>query len=301
MHDLAAAVSLESLADRYYRPGDATRKHKSYLATYARLLEHRRDAPLRILELGVSSGASMLIWRDYLPRATIIGIDIADPPDCLAGQPGIHFLHGGQDDPETLDRAAYIAGGFFDLIIDDASHIGYLTKRSFNYLFPRWLAPGGVYVIEDIGTGFLSAYPDGADHRVPAWDDAVRGTELFLSHQFGMVGVVKQLIDHMMQELVTGTRSYLPIQRVDIQSNIAVVEKLREPGPPAPGSLPGVDAEPVVDKVAIRLSEIDVELARHSERLEALARALGGLVRWVTPLRLAWRTLTGRGMRLDDG
>lgn len=299
MNDLVGS-SLESLADRYYRAGDATRKHRSYLATYERLLEHRRDAPLRVLELGVSSGASMLIWRDYLPRATIIGVDIADPPDCLAGHAGVHFLHGSQDDPEILDRAAYIAGGFFDLIIDDASHIGYLTKRSFNYLFPRWLAPGGAYVIEDIGTAFLPAYPDGEEHRIPAWDDAVRGTELFLSHQFGMVGVVKQLIDHMMQELVTGKRSYLPIKRIDLQSNMAVVEKLNEPGPPTPGHLPGADVEPVVDKVAIRLTEIDAELARHSDRLEALARALGGVVRRMAPLRMAWRTVTGRGPRLDE-
>jgi methylase of polypeptide subunit release factors len=38
--------------------------------------ERRFDKP-RILELGVFSGASLLIWRDYLPNATILGIDIS--------------------------------------------------------------------------------------------------------------------------------------------------------------------------------------------------------------------------------
>ena len=146
---------LETLAERYYAAGDGTRKAPSYLREYESLLAHRRDAPLRLLEIGVSSGASMLIWRDYLPRATIVGIDIADPPPRIRGQERIHFIQGSQDDPETLDRAGEAAGGRFDLIIDDASHIGYLTKRSFHHLFPRWLMPGGVYVIEDFGTGFM--------------------------------------------------------------------------------------------------------------------------------------------------
>jgi hypothetical protein len=302
-----AVPTLEALAERHYRPGDVTRKHESYLALYTRLLEPRRDAPLRILELGVSSGASMLMWRDFLPRAMIIGIDIAAAPACIIDQPRIHFLKGSQDDPETLDRAAYLAGGFFDLIVDDASHLGYLTKRSFNYLFPRWLAPGGSYVIEDIGTAFLPAYPDGSEYVLPPWEDAVRGTELFTSHQFGMVGMVKQLIDHLMQELITGRRSYLPVRRIEIESNIAIIEKAREPGPPVPGPLPGTEAKPIVNQVAIRLAEIGLELARHDhqlsiqhEQLSALARALAGLLRWMKPLRIILRTFTGRGPRLED-
>ena len=57
-------------------------------------------------------------------------------PTCLTDQDRVHFIQGSQDDPTVLDRAAQVAGGGFDLIIDDAAHIGFLTKRSFNYLFP---------------------------------------------------------------------------------------------------------------------------------------------------------------------
>jgi|SRR5664279_3665289 len=127
---------LNMLADQYYSPSDGTRKGASYMRSYARLLEHRRQEALRILELGVFSGASLLIWRDYLPHAQIVGVDISDPPSRILNLDRVHFVQGSQYDPIILERAAALAGGKFDLILDDASHIGYLTKRSFQYLFP---------------------------------------------------------------------------------------------------------------------------------------------------------------------
>ena len=177
------------------------------------------------MELGVASGASLLIWRDYLPNATIVGVDVIEPPPCIVGQDRIHFIRGSQDDQAVLDRAGMIAGGPFDLIVDDASHIGYLTKRAFCYLFPLWLKPGGHYVIEDFGTGMLPAYPDGEAFIEPALDDARPDTLLFKSHQSGMVGLVKQLIDYMMKELITGARSQFAIERMNILVNVVFIQK----------------------------------------------------------------------------
>lgn len=70
-------TELEKLAKRYYSKGDYTRKGPTYRNSYARLMNERRFDKPRILELGVFSGASLLIWRDYLPNATILGIDIS--------------------------------------------------------------------------------------------------------------------------------------------------------------------------------------------------------------------------------
>jgi SAM-dependent methyltransferase len=217
-------IGLDALAERYYTD-DGTRKPASYLAEYQRIFGDRRDAKLRILELGVASGASLLIWRDYLPNATIVGVDVIEPPPCIVGQDRIHFIRGSQDDQAVLDRAGMIAGGPFDLIVDDASHIGYLTKRAFCYLFPLWLKPGGHYVIEDFGTGMLPAYPDGEAFIEPALDDARPDTLLFKSHQSGMVGLVKQLIDYMMKELITGARSQFAIERMNILVNVVFIQK----------------------------------------------------------------------------
>ncbi|HET8996347.1 MAG TPA: class I SAM-dependent methyltransferase [Acetobacteraceae bacterium] len=267
---------LEALAERYYAVGDGTRKASTYLREYEALLRQRRTAPLRLLELGVSSGASVLIWRDYLPNATIVGLDLAAAPSSIRDQPRIHFIQGSQDDPEILDRAGEIAGGRFDLIIDDASHLGYLTKRSFQYLFPRWLVPGGVYAIEDYGTGFMPEYPDGAAFVEPPQGDSVPETQVFASHQYGMVGVLKQLMDHLMTELMTGQPPRYDIERMTILSNIALVQKAG--GVPMQGAAsvpaPGAGADRALDQVPLMAAE----MRRQGERIAALDSAMRELV-----------------------
>ncbi|MGE0223549.1 MAG: hypothetical protein AB7S57_09830, partial [Acetobacteraceae bacterium] len=80
---MADPISLTALADRHYAVGDFTRKSDTYLWEYERILALLRDEPVRILELGVSSGASLLLWRDYLPRAVIVGVDIDPIPSSL--------------------------------------------------------------------------------------------------------------------------------------------------------------------------------------------------------------------------
>lgn len=293
--DSPAAPTLEALVDRYYEPGDLTRKRQSYLPAYARILEGRRTDSLAILELGVSSGASLLCWRDYLPNATIIGIDIAEPPARIVDQDRILFIRGGQDDPLSLDKAAQAAGRPFDLIIDDAAHIGYLAKRSMHYLFPRWLAPGGWYVIEDFGTGFLPEYPDGTEFVPPDWTDAQPGMREFRSSQFGMVGVVKQLIDHIMQDVMTGTPSYLAIKRLIVEGNIAFIEKSLAPGGAWPGYIthaPRPHSEPAPPSATppeapVISAEIQATLANHAERIAELERVIDVLRHFLTPaLRL---------------
>jgi hypothetical protein len=54
----------------------------------------------------------------------------------------------------------------FDIIVDDASHIGEFTKQSFWYLFDNHLKPGGLYVIEDWCTGYFDGYPDGKQMKL---------------------------------------------------------------------------------------------------------------------------------------
>ncbi len=286
--------TLEELAERYYADGDLTRKGPSYLKSYTRLLQDRRQAKLSILELGVSSGASLLSWRDYLPNATIIGIDIAEPPARILGLDRIHFIRGSQDDPAILDSAATIAGGRFDLIVDDASHIGYLTKRSLHYLFPRWLAPGGWYVIEDFGTGFIPAYPDGTAFAPPDWTDAVQGTREFRSSQYGMVGVVKQLVEHLMQELMTNERPYLSIERLIIETNIAFIEKSFQPAGAWPGFIPDARSPQPEAGTSYDLGAVVAEVARQSARLADLERVIARLRRVLAPV--LWVTRSARAL-----
>ena len=78
----------------------------------------------------------------------------------------------------------------FDLIIDDASHIGELTKTTFWHLFDHHLKPGGLYAIEDWGTGYLDDFPDGKQ-----FEPKPSTLNPFPCHSNGMVGFVKELVD----------------------------------------------------------------------------------------------------------
>jgi hypothetical protein len=216
-------ADMQAFAELYYG-SDANRKLAIYLAEYERLFGPMREAPLRLLELGVKFGASMFLWSDYFPNATIVGLDIAERPARFPADTRVHFIQGSQDDPAALDRCTAVAGGPFDIIVDDASHIGRLSAASFAYLFPRALKPRGFYVIEDICTAFLPEFPDSEPFAPPDighQQDARR----FSSHQAGMVGVVKQLFDHVMAPVAQGEYSPYAIERMLVLTNIAILEK----------------------------------------------------------------------------
>jgi hypothetical protein len=75
------------------------------------------------------------------------------------------------------------------VIIDDCSHIGALSRISFWHLFERHLKRGGIYAIEDWGTGYWNSWPDGASVNLVS-NGTVEG-----GHTAGMVGFIKELID----------------------------------------------------------------------------------------------------------
>ncbi len=140
---------------------------------------------ITLLEIGVKKGGSILLWRDYFPQGTIVGIDIKEPNNVKFGE-RIHFFKGSQTDLAFLtDVRKRVAPEGFDIIIDDASHIAELTKKAFWHLFDNHLKPGGLYAIEDWGTGY--------------WDDWADGkcfdAKQINSHNYGMVGFIKELVD----------------------------------------------------------------------------------------------------------
>jgi hypothetical protein len=227
---MSLGTQLDALAERYYG-ADSNRKLAIYLAEYERLFGPMRDAPLRLLELGVKFGASMFLWSEYFPKATIVGLDIADKPKDFPSWRRVHFVQGSQDDPVALDACATVAGGPFDIIVDDASHVGRLSAASFAHLFPRHLKAGGFYVVEDICTAFLPEFPDSEPFN-PIAIGSRRGERHFPSHQAGMVGVVKQVFDHVMAPTAQGRHTGFAIDRMTVLTNIAIVRKA--PGQPPP-------------------------------------------------------------------
>ena len=169
---------------------DTDKINHGYLEAYDPMLVHWVDQEIRLLEIGIHQGGSLQLWRDYFPRGTIVGTDLILPEQFVSGE-RIQLFQGDQADRAFLSEVANrTAPEGFDIIIDDASHIGELTKTTFWHLFDHYLKPGGLYAIEDWGTGYLDDFPDGKKF------DPKRSTlDLFPCHSFGMVGFIKELVD----------------------------------------------------------------------------------------------------------
>ena len=54
-------------------------KPTSYFRVYGEALADLRSQPVSLLELGIATGASLLMWRDYFPKGLVTGIDWAVP------------------------------------------------------------------------------------------------------------------------------------------------------------------------------------------------------------------------------
>jgi hypothetical protein len=164
---------------------DTDKIRNGYLRYYDAMFADLVQRELRLLEIGIHAGGSLRLWRDYFPKGRITGIDLRVPPG-LEGEERIAAFSGDQADTAFLSGVAQKAAPEgFDVIIDDASHLGALTRTAFWHLFDRHLRPGGLYVIEDWGTGYWDGWPDGraAEAGAPG------------SHAHGMVGFVKELVD----------------------------------------------------------------------------------------------------------
>src|SRR5262249_53251240 len=184
---------------------DTDKVKHGYLKQYDSILQPLIDREVKLLELGVHKGGSLLLWRDYFPKGTIVGID-RQLADDLAGEERIQTFQGSQEDARFLTEVATkTAPEGFDVVIDDASHLAQPTRACFWHLFDNHLKPSGLYAIEDWGTGYWDDWPDGKTYRArsrlfSAGLSMLARIKLIdrigiHSHSYGMVGFVKQLVD----------------------------------------------------------------------------------------------------------
>lgn len=144
-----------------YATGTPQLIHKwhHYLPIYDRYFHPWRGTAVRFLEIGVSKGGSLSMWRRYFgSKAIIFGIDIDE--DCLQydgidGQVRI----GSQDDPAFLEKVIAEMGGV-DIVLDDGSHIMRHVRETLEIAFQR-VCPGGIYLIEDLHTAYWPRYGGG--------------------------------------------------------------------------------------------------------------------------------------------
>jgi len=130
-----------------------------YTLFYDALFRNRRNDPLRIAELGILDGASLLMWRDYFPHAYIDGYEYnqeftdafrENHPETLDR---ISVFHVDVTDPQSIQDAFHGRGAaYYDIIIEDTTHYFYDQVMVIENVHQH-LKPGGVLIIEDIFEG----------------------------------------------------------------------------------------------------------------------------------------------------
>jgi hypothetical protein len=120
----------------------------NYTSLYDRHLGYLRPTVEKILEIGVSKGASLMLWQDAFPKAHIYGVDKDISKATMVSGKRIELIQGRQED-EKLFRDSVVPKGPFDIIVDDCGHRSNGQSLSFNILWNA-LKKGGWYVIEDL-------------------------------------------------------------------------------------------------------------------------------------------------------
>lgn len=143
----------------------------TYADFYSRLFSHCRQSVKKVFECGLGTnnpdlvssmgahgkpGASLRVWRDYFPNATVYGADI--DRDILFEEDRIRTFYIDQLDPTAIAAFWQRVGiGDFDFMLDDGLHTFEAGSCLFEHSVSR-LAQDGVYIIEDVGPSDLLRY-----------------------------------------------------------------------------------------------------------------------------------------------
>lgn len=127
--------------------------HHNFLNFYESKIGHLKNSQIKLLEIGFLNGNSIRTWLDFFESAEIYCLDIFDVD---FKHERFHYFKVSQDDP---DLKFLFPNDFFDVIIDDGSHMTSHQLKSLEYLWPK-LRSDGTYILEDLHTSFRADYVD---------------------------------------------------------------------------------------------------------------------------------------------
>lgn len=141
-----------------YRTDKCEKVKHPFTHFYYDLLNSQRRSVRRILEIGIGlkkpgshsdnrTGASLYMWKDFLPYAQIFGAD--NDPLTMFRDGRIRTYLCDQNNTDQLTNLIKQTGSNLDVVIDDASHNPSLQISTCKTLMPL-LKKDVVYIIEDM-------------------------------------------------------------------------------------------------------------------------------------------------------
>jgi hypothetical protein len=133
-----------------HKEGPGLWKSLHYFDIYHRHFKKFIGRDVNVLEIGIYSGGSLEMWRQYFGKGChIYGVDIV--PACTVYKSDkIDVFIGDQADRNFWKRFKE-AVPKIDILIDDGGHDPEQQIITLEEMFPH-IQPGGVYLCEDIGS-----------------------------------------------------------------------------------------------------------------------------------------------------
>jgi SAM-dependent methyltransferase len=144
-----------------HQEGPGIWKWRHYFDIYQRHFNRFVGREVHVLEIGIYSGGSLLMWKEYFgENAKIYGVDIHESCRAFADERTKIFI-GDQADRSFWADVKKTAP-LVDIVIDDGGHLPEQQLVTLEELLPH-VRPGGVYFCEDIHYNFndFAAYVQG--------------------------------------------------------------------------------------------------------------------------------------------
>lgn len=235
----AGQLTLEDAA--YKAHADKGRDDHGYTSIYGMLFDAIRHRIRNVTEIGIHLGKSLECWHLYFPNAQLWGVDIAVQPQAIgmARKLGsrVHILPPADSTDPRVPSRLRLRRASMDIVIDDGDHRPHANAKTLCNFWPL-VAPGGLYVVEDVATG-SNVHGHYMNRR---WLPLGRSGYSFLAHNSSgwppCVREIYQANDVFIADALVGARDFDGFRdamdgwmrnRVDHNSHLLVLRKRSTP------------------------------------------------------------------------
>ena len=131
-------------------------KHSNYFDIYDEVFEKYKDKKITLVEIGVTNGGSLMMWREYFgDNANIIGIDF-NPSAKKWEDYGFKIYIGDQSDPSFWNNV-FSQVGKIDILVDDGGHTNQQQIMTFDSCYKN-IKDDGIIFFEDTHCSYLKEF-----------------------------------------------------------------------------------------------------------------------------------------------